>query len=395
METPAASAIARHGVDAERGFLPDEDPLPGFDLEGHDRDLGAWLERLDELAAALPGHLAGGTVRGHTRELEPPPAGWRSALDERETVRVCTIASFLASGHAHELESEPVDRLPAGVAIPLYETSRELGRKSIAAYDTICLENWRREDPGGGLVVENVEPLVRFTDLPDEGWFVAIHVAIEAAAGAALVASARAQGRVAGVEPGALDGATRDALCDDLDAVANSLERQTGIMERMTEGNEPIAFATEFRPYYGGFDGIVFEGVDALDGEPQHLRGGSGAQSSALPSIDAALGIEHEATPLIEKLGDMHDYMPAWHREVLAAYREGPDLRAFVAAAGDEPLTAAFNRCVAGVADFREVHYDQVIQYIMATTGDTTGTGGTDIMPFLEQLRAETERQLV
>ena len=395
MDASPEPAIERHGVDADRGFLPAKDPLAAFELARHDGEIAAWLETLDDLAAALPGHLAAGTARRHTRELEEPPEGWRSALDERETVRVCTIASFLASGHVHQLESDPVDRLPAGVAVPLYEASRELGRKPIAAYDTICLQNWGREREAGELVVENLEPLVRFTDLPDEGWFVAIHVAIEAAAGAGLVAGARAQGRVAESDPGSLDGATRAALREDLEAVADSLERQTAIMERMTEGNEPIAFATGFRPYYGGFDGIVFEGVPALAGEPQHLRGGSGAQSSALPSIDAALGIEHEATPLIEKLGDMHEYIPAWHRDVLAAYREGPDLRAYVAAAGDEELTAAFNRCVEGVADFREVHYGQVIQYIMATTGDTKGTGGTDIMPFLEQLRAETERQLV
>ena len=50
---------------------------------------------------------------------------------------------------------------------------------------------------------------------------------------------------------------------------------------------------------------------------------------------------------------------------------------------------------LAGATDYGEVHHGQVIQYNMATTGDTTGTGGTDIMPFLEQLRAETERQMV
>lgn len=374
--------LADGDITERRGFLPDEDPLARFDVDRHDGAVGDYLSTLDGLGDRLPTLLEDGESRAAIEALDAPPEGLFEALSDRECVRLCLLSGFFASGYVHEVGSGPVDSLPEGVAVPLYRTSRRLGRKPILAYDLLALHNFRRVDPAEGVVLDNLDTLLEFTTLSDERWFVLVHVAIEAAAGPGLVAAAEAQDAVRQDDPAAVRAG--------LETVAASLADQTRIMSRMTEGNDPDVFATAFRPYYEGFDDLVYEGVAAFDGEPQSFRGGSGAQSCVLPSLDAALGIDHQATVLMEKLLDIRTYMPQSHRSVIDAFEAGPDLRAYVAERSDPDLTAAFNDCVDRLKQFRTVHFGQVIQYIRAQTDDTTGTGGTDYMEFLGQMESET-----
>ena len=380
MDHTSGEIVSRYGIDERRGFLPDEDPLTRFDTTRGDGS-DAYLRRLDDLGARLPGLLDEGELRPLVDDLEAPPDGLLDGLTDRETIRLCLLSGFLASGYVNQIGADPVDRLPAGAAVPLYRTSRRLGRKPILSYDLLCLHNFRRRDPDGGLVLENLGTVQQFTDLEDERWFVVVHVAIEAAAGPALVACARAQEAIHEDDPAALETA--------LETIADSLEAQTAIMRRMTERNDPTAFATDYRPYYNGFDDLVYEGVGELEGA-QTYRGGSGAQSCVLPSIDATLGIDHETTELIEKLLDMRTYMPEKHRAVVEAFDRDVDVRPYVAPREDDALAAAFNRCIEELQTFRLVHFGQVIQYIRKVTGETTGTGGTDYMSFLGEMEDET-----
>jgi len=114
-----------------------------------------------------------------------------------------------------------------------------------------------------------------------------------------------------------------------------------------------------------------------------------------LPSLDGALGIEHQSTVLLEKLLDMRTYMPDSHRTVITAFEEDVDVRPYVRDQPDPDLHEAFNRCVDSVHQFRKVHFGQVMQYIRAQTGETTGTGGTDYEKFLGKLTDETAEHRV
>lgn len=386
MDRTHSGVADEHGLTEARGFLPDRDPLAEFDTGGRDDAATAYLSRLDEVAAALPDLVEDGDLRATTEALDTPPEGLLDSLSEREAIRVCQIAGFLASAYVHDLDGDPVDSLPAGAAVPLYDCSKRFGREPILSYDLLCLHNFERRDPTEGFAVHNLDTLVQFRNLPDERWFVVIHVAIESAAGTGLVACSRAQQAIREDDP--------DALLEALRTLAESLGEMTAIMNRMTEGNAPSVFATEFRPFYQSFEGIVYEGVDELDGEPQHLRGGSGAQSSILPAMDETLGIDHESTILIEKLQDMRSYMPEHHRTTIEAFRDAPDVRPYVAEQDDPDLENAFNECIRNLGAFRRVHLGQVAQYIREETGETTGTGGTDYMEFLPVLREETESML-
>jgi len=299
------------------------------------------------------------------------------------------LSGFFASTYVnHDLpDGDSVSTLPAGIAVPLYETSMEIGRKPILSYDLLCLHNFQRKDPDEDISLDNLDLIQSFTHYDDERWFVIIHVAIEAAAGPAVNACPVAQQAVIDDEP--------ELLQETLDTMASSISDMTDIMEQMTEGNDTSVFANEYRPYYDGFDEIYFEGVDELEGTPQTLRGGSGAQSSILPSIDATLGIEHDATEMTEKLGDMRSYMPPLHRSAIETFDSGPDIVEYVTEQDQDDLWETYNRCVSNLEEFRDVHFGQVIQYIREETGDTEGTGGTDYMSYLRKMEEETRETRV
>lgn len=387
LERPPEQMVVTNLVNEikERGFLPTEDPLTEFDTDRHPPEISSYLQRFDQLGSELPNLIESGEVRSALRSLDPPPDEIITRLDEREITRLCKLSAFFASAYVHydHPDAEAVSTIPAGIAIPLYETSVSIGRKPILAYDLLCLHNFRRKDPDGELSPDNSDHIERFTHYDDERWFVIIHVAIEAAAEPAIAACTVAQQAVIDDDPTTL----REAL----ERIGDSLAEQARIMSRMTEGNDPEVFAHEFRPYYEGFDDVVYKGVEEFDGEPQSFRGGSGAQSSALPSIDATLGIEHELTKMVEKLGDMRSYMPPLHRSTIEELESGPDIVEYVTDHDTEELWNAYEECTAELERFRKIHFSQVIQYIREETGDEEGTGGTNYMKFLRKLQEETK----
>jgi len=372
-------------VDKERGFLPARNPLTEFDTDHHRPAVARYLRHLDQLGTELPDLVESDNVRQPLRSIETPPAGLVSELNDREIHRLCQLSGFFASAYVnHDLpDGQSISTLPAGIAVPLYETSMEIGRQPILSYDLLCLHNFQLKDPDGEITLDNLDVVQRFTHYDDERWFVIVHVAIEAAAAPAISACPVAQQAIRDDDP--------QQLQDALETIAESLSEQTKIMQRMTEGNDTEVFANEFRPYYDGFDDIVYEGVDELEGQPQSFRGGSGAQSSLLPSLDATLGVEHEATEMTEKLGDMRSYMPPLHRTTIEQLDNGPSISEYVTEQGSDSLRSTYNNCIAELEQFRRTHFKQVIQYIREVTGETEGTGGTNYMPYLRKLEQETK----
>jgi len=130
---------------------------------------------------------------------------------------------------------------------------------------------------------------------------------------------------------------------------------------------------------------------------------------------------------------EMRAYMPGSHREYLYALAEGPSIRNFVQALADASnpsqqdlaCVAAYDSCIEALKVFRDKHLQVVAVYIIIQgkkreggTGGTAsgamtdvatgisgpspalvekkslltkGTGGTNILPFLRQVRQETE----
>lgn len=365
----------RYVVSPERGFLPDAEPLASVGAGVHPA-----LRRLDELGDELPATLERDRLRSAVRNLEAPPPAALDDLSRRELHRIYTVSGFLANAYANGPDAPPVDAIPAGVAVPLYEATDRLDRTPVLSYDAYVLHNWTRDDPEGGTNPRNVRPLTRFLDVRDERWFVAIHVAIESAAGPAVAAIGDAQQGVRDDD----EERVREALVTMADALADV----TRILDRMPERNDPEVYGTGFRPYLGSLSDVEYEGVDALDG-PQSFRGASGAQSSCFPALDAALGVDHGDNPLVAHLRELRRDMPPAHRAFVEAAEDGPSVHDYVETA-DAALRGAYNECIDRMVTFREHHVDVVHTYLVGELDDREGTGGTPFGRYLSTFVEDT-----
>ncbi|HVR29221.1 MAG TPA: hypothetical protein VMS86_06760 [Thermoanaerobaculia bacterium] len=374
-----------HLVDRERGFLPRPDPLeclPG--------DFGAW----EGVAAELPKLLAQHGARHALASM--PVLDVASLAPGPELRRAMLLLSYF--GHAWVWQGpEASDRLPCSIAVPWHVVARRLSRPPVLSYASYALDNWRRLDPSGPIELGNLALLQNFLGGIDEEWFILVHVEIEARAAPALDAIPRAQAAVAAGDV--------SRLTVELRAIAESLEAMVAVLARMPEGCDPYIYYRRVRPYIHGWKdhpmlraGVVYEGVAEYGGEGQRFRGETGAQSAIVPSLDAALGIEHADDPLRPYLLEMRDYMTPEQRAYLTAVEGGPPLRPLLrsgVAAGAEAVEL-YDRCVTALGAFRGQHLDYADRYIhrQVPSGPDNptdrGTAGTPFMAYLRKHLDET-----
>lgn len=222
-------------------------------------------------------------------------------------------------------------------------------------------------------------------------------VAIEARAGAALTGMVDAQKAVQ----------ERDARNLELHLciISTTLEDVHGILLRMPEHCDPYIYYHRVRPYLHGWsnhpalpDGLIYEGVEAYGGKPQKFRGETGAQSSLVPSLDAALGIAHKKDLLQTYLLEMRDYMPPKHRAFIEAIERGPSIRHYVLQHKTQhpSLSDAYNACIHWLELFRSLHLEYAQKYIHKQSQRESknpvdvGTGGTPFIPYLKKHRDDT-----
>ena len=147
-------------------------------------------------------------------------------------------------------------------------------------------------------------------------------------------------------------------------------------------------------------EGLVYEGVapasrtdgaaGADDGgeavwRTERYFGETGAQSSVVPALDAALGIGMSEDELLPYLLAMREYMPPEHAAFIDALERGPRLREAVRRANDDALTAAYDRCVSALVAFRKLHFELAFTYVRQWDSrkddEIQGTGGTPARP--------------
>ena len=381
---PPAVAI---GIDPVRGFLPATDPLLRLP-----KSFAAW----EEAAADLPALLAAGQARPALREL--PRLEARKLVERAEQERALLVLAYLA--HAYVFgEAEVAQHLPATIAQPWEAVATTLHRQPVLSYASHILQHWRRRDPAGPITLENLTRPLHFLGGMDEDWFGLVHVVIEAQAGPGLHALEEAQVAVAMGDVAAVTAHLHD--------VTASLVAMLAVLNRMPERCDPYIYYHRVRPFLLGWEdnpafpeGLVYEGVTAYGGRPQRFRGGSGAQSAIIPTIDDGLGIVFDDNPFGVYMHAMRTYMPAEHRAFIASIRHGPSIRAFCQAhLTQEPaLIAAYDHCLDELCVFRREHLLFAARYIQAQTPHSTanpnaiGTGGTPFMRYLKQHIAEVRQ---
>jgi indoleamine 2,3-dioxygenase len=284
---------------------------------------------------------------------------------------------FLASAYVNQIGAPPATRLPRNIAVPLANACALLRRPPILSYDGYALYNWKRFRPDGPIALGNIDTLQNFVHMYDEHWFILVHVEIEAIAARILDAIGRAQSAPERRAAQVVDEALRD--------IAAAVREQRRVLERIPEKMDPALYYQTFRPYIRFFENVLYEGVSEV---PIDFRGETGAQSSVMPVLVAFMKIAHRSSMLTEHLADMRRYMPAGHRETIAAVEAMPDIR---------PLAAkdAYDAVLEEMARFREVHLGWAEQYVNRRTDDPRGTGGTPYMQWLRQMIDETRAAMI
>lgn len=377
-------------VTPERGFLINPQPIeqlsavPGLDsLLPNDA-----IPQLEHLAAELPHLLREGRLRA---ALDALPVYDLTPLEDlpdgRITERFMMIYAYLASAYIYMTPEQPAHHLPAPIAVPLHTLSQIVGRPPILSYALMVLGNWRLLNEGAPITLDNLAALQSFLDLPDEHSFGLVHVTIEADAagafhGVELARAAAARDDAAGFTAGVA-------------AITAGLARMTTTMHQMPRRCNPDVYYHQIRPYLMSFTDVVYEGVAEYGGKPQSFRGGSGAQSTVVPALVAALGVQHKRSSLTTHLEDMQTYMPVPHRAYIATQETNADIRAFALKTTNGEARDAYNRCLLQLIKFRRVHFGYATVYVSARGRSPVGTGGTLYADWLVQLIKETERHLI
>jgi indoleamine 2,3-dioxygenase len=366
------------------GFLPVSDPLT--------RLAAPELQPLERLGAELPQLVHSRSFRAASVEYLSGAPAWEDlllTLEDRALERLFMLFSYFASAYVHAPGLPPVQRLPQAIAGPLVRLAQRVERPPILSYASYCLHNWRRHDPAGPVALGNIALLQNFST-PDDGkrdedWFILVHVDIEAHAGSGLQALARA--------PAALAQGDAAGVADILERLAASMAAMNRTLQRMPEGCSAEVYFRKVRPYIFGFFDVVYEGC--FDNAPQSYRGETGAQSSIVPTLLMALGVQHKNTLLTTHLGDMRTYMPAPHRRFIAEQVSVRDLvqRASASAqnGSGSRLRQIYNTCIDELIAFRSRHFEYAVSYIEKKVDNPLATGGTPYMPWLRQLIEETK----
>lgn len=372
-------------IQEETGFLLNPDPIVDITAVSTPFDKET-AETLQALANTIPKRIANKTLRYAVQQLPTFNMTILHDADGRLVERLFQMYAHFAQAYIWCEQKEPMKRLPAGVAIPFVQLANLVERPPIIVYAMTALANYQRIDPNGPIAIENLRVVQKLIDIPDESWFHLIHVQIEATAGAAIVA---AQAATVAVEQ---DDDT--AVITHLTTIATTFDRMMAIFKRMPEGCSPDLYYHTFRPYLFGFDGIIYEGVAEYGEKPQTFLGETGAQSSVIPALKTFLGLRHAHGGLTDYLELMKTYMPAPHRHFLAEI-DPNHIRGYVLQRDEPNLKELFNLCLEKMMAFRSLHLHFAQAYIASKVKDPRGTGGTDFMRWLKQLRDETAEQMV
>ncbi|KAJ8125226.1 hypothetical protein O1611_g8413 [Lasiodiplodia mahajangana] len=409
---------------SQNGFLPDQEPLKRLP----DSYYQPWEQILDN----LPTLLKEKTIRNEVGKLEVlTTAGLNT---EREWQRAHMILCFLTHGYIWGGDT-PSEVLPPAITVPFLKTSNHLGLPPIATYAALNL--WNFSSTSGDFTdLDSLKTLHTFSGTEDESWFFALSIAIEA--GGARIIPIMLQ---------AIDAIKHDdyeTVTGALSYMATCIRQLTPLLDRMSEKCDPMVFYHQLRPFLAGTknmaaaglpNGVFYDEGNGA-GKWRQLRGGSNGQSSLIQFYDLVLGIDHTSPSKhhTQKAGsvptkaapgelsfyeEIRLYMPGQHRDFLARVSRMDKIQDFVYSAPASPaqqrLHQSYQDATQALGDFRQAHMQMVTRYVvvpsrkpapsppsavnLATASlqpskgvskKLTGTGGTDLIPFLRAARDDT-----
>lgn len=374
--------------DLKHGFLPNTDPIIHLPVA---------LKAYDDLAYQLPKLITNTDIKPIITAL--PEFDLTALTEPSHTERAMLVLSFIAHSYVWSDPEQVPSMLPAKISQPWHTIASQLGRPPVLSYASYALYNWYRIDKQKPIELGNIALLQNFMGGIDEEWFILIHIDIEAKAIGALRLLQPLQTAITNND--ILTATTH--LC----TIAQAIEKMGDTLERMEEYCDPYIYFHRVRPFINGWHenpalpkGLIYEGVDAYQNQPQQFKGETGAQSTIIPSLDAVLNIHHQDSPLKKHLDVMQEYMPFQHREFLQSLQHATANREWIIQQdSSSELIQQYNRCIEQINRFRQIHLRFAGQYInkqVATqqfNAADIGTGGTPFMQYLKKHQLETEAQ--
>ena len=376
-----------------KGFLPEQQPSKKYSINNNSLNL------LTDLASDLPKLLLTGQLQNKINRLKDNELEISELLINKKPSDINLAMrhlSFIAHGYIWG-DEEPHEVLPKVISKPWVQVANELGRPPVLSYASYCLDNWYKIDTNEEISLENVALINNFLGGVDEDWFVTIHVAIENQASGAIEAC---------MEMMEFNSETPESeIKKQLKNILQSMTGVNNIFSRMPEKCDPYVYYHRVRPFiFGSKDnpdlksGLKYEGE--FQGKPQFFRGETGAQSSIIPSLDAALGVKHSNDSLRHYLNEMRDYMPPKHNQFIKNLELKSTTRDLIK--DSSKLQKTYDDCLEEVRKFRSMHLEYAGTYIHQQSqlknpfgrgGSTiTGTGGTPFMKYLKKHRDESQK---
>ena len=360
------------------------------------------LLNLTNIASELPKLLLTNKVQTTINNLKKDDFSV-DLLINKENEKEINLAMAHLSFIAHAFiwgGKKPEKILPEVVSDPWVKLSKYLGRPPILSYASYCLDNWYKINDDKPIALDNVALINNFLGGVDEDWFVTIHVCIEDAASEAIDSAYKLSKLH--------ENSKTEEFLLNLDRINNSLKKVNEIFSKMPEKCDPYIYYHRVRPYiFGTKDnpdlkkGLIYE--NQYNNEPQFFRGETGAQSSIIPFLDGALGIEHTNDNLRHYLNEMRDYMPPNHRKMIEDVEVTSNAKELIYRS--KKLIQKYNSCLEEIRKFRAQHLEYAATYIhkqaqvsnsFGSGGSTVrGTGGTPFMKYLKKHRDETNQQKV
>ena len=409
---------------------------------------------------------------------------WALAIGEsrEQQRRALLLLSAMANAYLWCDPDLILDVIPKNISIPLCGVAKRLGIQPALVHASIVLVNWRRLNPNGPIDTTNITTLVDLLGGRDEKWFFLLTVEIEAKGAPSVVRclllleAVTMIRKMLNTSSVGGNGGTADCRRDDDDSVSNTaavdiipwmcwmtlllsevqetIEAMTLSFQKMSKKCDPYIFYHRVRPFLSGTkgnptipNGVVYDGC--YDNKHMQCSGGSAAQSSLLPVLDATLGVQHKGDDTALFINEMREYMPKEHRKFILHVHKVAESTGDVSTLLNElncekkrmeekekrvveeketekekeksdfdqeteRMRVQYNECVESLTTFRNVHMEMVKIYIIAEMrkaamivakkngggkkilGDSAGgkgTGGTGIMSFLKPVRNRTREK--
>ncbi|KAH6904458.1 tryptophan 2,3-dioxygenase [Coprinopsis sp. MPI-PUGE-AT-0042] len=453
---PDTTTLAAHDfdVDTRTGFMPPQQPLMRLPPEWE-----AWEQVLDSaLTSRLQLGCRKGLSSEDTRKSESWRSTVR-ALPILPTADLMHSELLLRRAHhalawimhiyIHSLPPSSPIRIPPPITVPLLQVSAQLQLPPLLTYSDDVLYNWRFKDGhqvdqyGNPIIptVDNIDTQTLFTGTRDEAEFFLTSARMELKGVEALDLMQQMMDEAFVGD----DIATR-RIAEYLDELAVVIKDLGAMLMQVKEGCKPEVFYNDIRPWFKGEDSTSgfsweFEGIELDEGlcQPKELSGASAGQSSLVHALDVFLGVDEfshrpgkngaptsssvpsgQQQPRSAFLKRMQQYMPRHHRAFINHLANNPrPLRDLVSSrsregsAAGEKLLRAYNIAVQALKEFRDKHIMIVALYIIGparrtapnaaaqdtqleqTEGPLKGTGGTDLVRFLKDVRDQTKSAIL